>query len=131
MSELRYQKVWLGLGLGHVCLVVYLSVADLALPQVDFSVGDKVNHLLAYGFLMGWFGQIVKVGQGRWLLMVALCGLGVGMEVVQSALPHRWFDLLDAAANTAGIVVAAVALCCGADNILAWVEKKVISNFGR
>lgn len=128
MSELKYGKGWLCLGLLWVLLVVYLSVTDLAFPQAGFDAGDKLNHLIAYGFLMGWFGQLVRSQRGRMFLIVGLCGLGLAMEFVQSALPHRWFDLLDAVANTVGILVGAGALYFGADKILSWFETKVICN---
>lgn len=129
MSDLKYRRIWLCLGIGWVTLIVYLSVADLTLPQVPgFDFSDKLNHFLAYGFLMGWFGQLVKSWRSRWVFMAGLCVLGIAMEFVQGALPHRWFDVVDAAANTGGIVLAAVLLYAGADNILGWFEKTVILN---
>lgn len=125
MSELKHWKLWWGLGLVWVLLVVFLSVTDLGLPQVGFSASDKLNHLLAYGFLTGWFGQLIMSGQGRLVLIVGLCALGLAMEVVQSVLPHRWFDLVDAVANTVGIAAGAVALHFGADKILAKFEAVI------
>ena len=131
MSELKYRKLWLILGFGWVCLVVYLSVADLTLPQVGFDFSDKLNHLLAYGFLMGWFGQLVKSKPARLELMMGLCALGIAMELVQGVLPHRWFDVADAVANTTGILIAAALLYVGADRILAWFEHLVTTKVRR
>lgn len=126
MSDLVYPKLWWSAAVGFVVLVVYLSVADLSMPQVGFDFSDKLNHVLAYGFLMGWCGQLVQRWRPRLYLIVFLCCLGIAMEFVQGALPHRWFDWLDALANATGILIAAIALYFGADQILKWVEKKIL-----
>ncbi len=125
MSELKHAPVWWSIGIGLVLFVVYLSVVDLSLPQVSLRFSDKLNHLLAYGLLMGWFGQLVKKWSHRLIIFAMLAGLGMALEIVQGALPNRWFDWYDALANTLGILIATVALYFGADKLLGWFERLV------
>jgi len=51
MNKLRFEKLWLTLGLGFVALVFYLSLAP-DLPDTGVPHGMKIGHLLAYGWLM-------------------------------------------------------------------------------
>lgn len=123
---LKYRSVWLALGIGWVALVVYLSLADLHLPQTPVRWFDKVNHLLAYGFLMGWFGQLYLRWKSRLVLVFLLIGLGVAMELLQGQLPYRWFEIADAIANAVGVLLAWICLRLGGANILVWFERRFL-----
>ena len=86
-----------------VLAIVWLSLTPSP-PQVDFRESDKVGHLLAYGVLMFWFGQLyarktpVYYGAGFVLM-------GIGLEIAQNTLGYRTLDLADMAANTLGVLV--------------------------
>lgn len=127
MSEVAYPRLWLTVGAGWVALVVFLSVGTLNLPQLPSTFGDKINHALAYGFMMGWFGQLIRRGAGWWVIALALVTLGALMEALQSLLPYRWFELTDAAANAIGILAGLALLYAGADRILLSVERWAIA----
>jgi VanZ family protein len=131
MSDFKYPGVWWALGCGLLIFIVYVSVADLSLPQVDASFGDKVNHLLAYGLLTGWFGQLIKSSRHRLLAAFGFVALGMLMEVIQSTLPHRWFDMKDALANTLGVIIALVVLHFGGNTILQRFEKALSRSTGK
>ena len=120
----NYRLCWLVAGLGWVGLIVYLSLADLQIPQGVISWSDKLNHLLAYGFLMGWFGQLFLRRKSRVLVAVGLIAVGVVMEILQARLPYRWFEVADALANTGGVLLAYLVLYLGADKILGWLEQR-------
>lgn len=124
--SLKQARIWMCVGIGGLGLLFYLSFADLSVPQVSEAFGDKVNHLLAYGCLMGWFGQIFQSVKERLVVAFALICLGFIIELVQGQLVHRWFDLLDAAANTLGVALALVLLSFGAGRILFQLEQKII-----
>lgn len=126
MSELTYPKLWWILGSFWIALVAGLSLMNLSLPQVPGSFGDKVNHALAYGFLMGWFGQLAR--KSKWLpIAFALVMLGTLMEVLQGMLPYRWFDIYDGVANSVGVGMALLVLYFGGNRILisgeGWFES--------
>jgi len=122
MSSL--QRLWLTLGLGWVALVVYLSLANIHIPQGPVRWSDKLNHFLAYGFLMGWFGQLYFQRKTRFWLAISLIALGILMEVLQGQLPYRWFEVVDALANTGGVLLACLFIYFGADRFLTVLEQR-------
>ena len=103
--------------------MVYLSLARLQLPQVPSTIGDKINHLLAYGVLMGWFGQLLTNWRHRMFCALALILLGISMEFLQGMTSYRFFEWQDALANSLGVVFGLAALYFGADKILLWFES--------
>jgi len=109
-----------------VAVVVYLSLANIAIPQVPSSIGDKINHLIAYSALMGWFGQLLIEWRHRMLAAVALVLLGITMEYCQGLTAYRVFEWQDALANSMGVVLGFIALSLGADRILVWFESRYI-----
>lgn len=119
----KWPGVWIGGGIFWVGLVIYLSVAAVALPQLPSSIGDKINHAVAYGFLMLWFGQIFHSKLSRLYLAMAFISLGMAMEIAQGALPHRWFDLMDGLANTVGVVLGLILLAAGTDKLFCKLEQ--------
>lgn len=125
-SDLKYWNRWFFIGVGLVMLVICLSVTGFHLPQLPSTIGDKVNHLLAYGVLMGWFGQLFKQKRNRYFIATALVLLGVSMEFVQGTMSHRYFEWFDAGANTLGVLLAVVALVFGADGILRRFEELIL-----
>ena len=48
------------------------------------------------------------------------------MEVLQARLPYRWFEILDALANGAGVIAALVLLSFGAGKFLDWLENRLV-----
>ncbi len=120
------RKWWSLTGIGLIFFVVYLSLAEIYLPQVPSTIGDKINHLIAYAVLMGWFGQLFTSKRSRIILACALVLLGVAMEVGQSMTTYRFFDWLDAVANSIGVMLGVIALASGADKILPWVERRLL-----
>jgi len=121
----KYRFCWFVAGLGWVALVIYLSIADLHIPQGPVIWSDKLNHFLAYGFLIGWFGQLNQPGKARVQLAVGLIVLGVVLELLQGRLPYRWFDVFDAVANTGGVMFACLLLYFGADRIFSWLVHRI------
>jgi len=123
VSELTYPRFWWLFGGVWVVLILVLSLANLSLPQVSGTWGDKLNHAIAYGFLTGWFGQLSR-GIRAWLKIALLAVLfGALMEVLQGMLPHRWFDPYDALANSIGVTTAVLILLLGGDRVLVTVER--------
>jgi len=107
--RLRY-----ALAVGVAAVVLVASLANPPAtggPTVIFGVGtDKWLHLLAYAGLASAvaYARLDAEGlSGRALLGVFLlvAAYGFGVELVQSPLPARAFDLVDAAANALGAIL--------------------------
>ncbi len=65
---------------------------------------DKVQHALAYAFLIWWWMQALEgLHPGR--LVVALALFGIAIELLQALTPYRSFELADMVANGVGIGV--------------------------
>ncbi len=85
---------------------------------------DKLMHVLGYCGLMLWFMQIVPAR--RWpRLGLAMCMLGIGIEVLQGQTTYRSFSGLDIAANTIGILVSWVLARYGGAEFLDRIERRL------
>jgi VanZ family protein len=88
-----------------IFIVSYLSL----IPRVDlpytFSGADKIAHFLAYFWLslLPFFG----FNEFRHAVIAAawMIGLGIGLEFSQAWVPGREPSLLDAFANSSGVLL--------------------------
>lgn len=69
---------------------------------------DKLLHFLAYGGLAVIAGHIATTLTGYVYFLIALLIAGFVIEILQNFVPGRKFCKRDMAANTAGILVAAL-----------------------
>lgn len=83
--------------------IVWLSVTPNP-PHVDVAQGDKLGHLAAYGALMFWFAFLYRSPRAHIAYGVAFVALGVALEFVQGALGYRSYEVLDMAADGAGVL---------------------------
>lgn len=99
---MRFTKAWLAVGFGFVALVVYLSLTHNPPPAPD--VGFKINHVLAYAWLMFWFAQVVRVGRVRVGVAIAFVLMGVALEYLQGMTGYRTFAYTDMRDNAIGVL---------------------------
>jgi len=99
---------WLG--------AILTLVLSLMPPALDVSSGhsDKIVHLAGYALLMFWWAQLVT--RQRWKLAVAIVLFGVIIELLQGLTPDRLPDVLDALANSGGV-------------LLGWLTTRLLPNF--
>ncbi|MDX1812957.1 MAG: VanZ family protein [Gammaproteobacteria bacterium] len=105
ISELTYRLQWNIIGWLLVILIIYLSLTPNPPVIVTFPHVDKIEHLLAYGVLMAWFGQIVTSVIKQISLVIGLCLLGVSLEFLQGWTGYRDFEYTDMVADTAGVLL--------------------------
>lgn len=103
-KELKYTKLWLALGALLIAMIWYLSLTPDP-PDIGIDNGDKLGHFLAYGLLMGWFGQIYIQLKPRLWLVLAFILMGVLLEVLQGMTVTRTYSYADMVANTTGVVI--------------------------
>ncbi|MCA9810801.1 MAG: VanZ family protein [Candidatus Dadabacteria bacterium] len=91
-----------------IAYVVFVIAASL-IPEAGTSIvvyQDKIAHLTAY-FVMGVLAWTAVTTMKRKLyLLLSSVLIGVVLEFVQEFVPGRSMDIADAAANTAGVVLA-------------------------
>jgi hypothetical protein len=104
-SEFRLPLLWWALGWGLIGLVAYLSLVSMPPVNMEFDSSDKVGHLLAYGALMGWFGQLYVTLRRQAIMAAGFCAMGVMLEFLQGWGGSRMFDPADMLANTAGVAL--------------------------
>ena len=105
-----------------IAVVVILSLASVSQP-VDVPGMDKINHVVAYGALMFWWGM-VQPGR-RWTWAVVLVLLGIGLELAQAQTSYRTMDRWDAAANSVGVLAALALLFTPLRGSLAWLDRQL------
>jgi len=106
------QRLWRGLGWFGVVVTLLVSLMP---PALDVGGGhtDKLVHLAGYAVLMFWWAQLVT--RRRWKLAMAVVLFGLAIELLQGLTPDRQPDLLDALANSSGV-------------LLGWLAARLMPN---
>lgn len=116
----------MSLGFSLLVLIIYLSLTSNPINVVHIKYSDKLGHFVAYLTLMVWFGQLYIRRSQLASLAILFVGLGVGLEILQGLMGHRFFEIADMAANSIGVLVG----WWLSDNLLSGlllkVESKVI-----
>ena len=99
---------WLG-----TVLTLVISLLPPALDSNSSGHVDKIVHLTGYAVLTFWWAQLVIVQ--RWKLAITLVLFGVAIELLQGLTPARHPDLLDALANSGGV-------------LLGWLAARLLPN---
>ena len=99
------RPLWVGLSWLAVGIVLMLSLLPVTVPeQFEFWNADKLVHITMYASLMLSFSR--AYARQRWLtIAIALGGLGLGIECLQSLTPDRSASVLDEIANLTGISI--------------------------
>jgi len=126
MRPLRHLPVYLALGLTYITLVVYECLIPHPLDLVPpFPNADKAEHLVAFGLMMAWFGQLAVERRLRARLGLAFIALGGLIELLQGAMAlGRSMELADFAADVLGVWLGHAATQKGGGQLLAWWEQK-------
>jgi VanZ family protein len=103
MPAMDARRTWTLIGWIGVALVVYFSLKPHP-PELGIEQGDKIQHFAAYGGMMLWWVQLTASRIGRLRTAAWLIALGIGLEIAQSFTGYREASLLDACANTAGVL---------------------------
>jgi VanZ family protein len=96
------ERLWRAGGWFGVVATLVLSLMPATLEANDGHT-DKIIHLCGYATLMFWWAQLAA--DRRWKLAVAVVLFGATIELLQGLTPTRQPDVLDALANTAGVLL--------------------------
>ncbi len=106
IESLRYRNLWLGIGWLMVLTVLVLSLMPKPPQPMHFVGADKVEHVLAYFIMMGWFAQLYHATRERVLVATGLIALGIVIEILQPMLGPRYFEWWDMLADSIGVLLA-------------------------
>jgi VanZ family protein len=124
ITMVKLRRIWLALGGIWVATVVYLSLAPHPPEPMQFSNADKLEHALAYSFLMLWFCQVYQQRRSRIIVAGLLVALGIGLEYLQRLTTYRFFDYADMLANSAGVLLSLIFIKMGLGQIGIMLETK-------
>lgn len=124
----RFRRIWLALGWLWVAAILWLSLTPIPPQPLTFDYSDKLEHTLAYLFLMSWFA-VVYCGKRRIVSAVGLMTMGVLVEVLQGLSGYRYFEFADMIANSSGVLMAWLMMNSFGDSLIArWcVHEKVVA----
>lgn len=122
---LKYHRVWVTLAWLLISLVVYLSLAPNPPSPLTFENSDKYEHSFAYFTLSFWLCQIYPSARSRALVIIALVGLGVGLEYVQGWTGYRTFDVMDMLADSVGVLLGWLLVLTPLGRMLAYIENRI------
>jgi hypothetical protein len=126
MRPLRHLQLYLGLGLLYITMVILESLMAQPFQRLPAlpNVGE-LARLLAYGLMMGWFGQLAKDRRLRAGIALAVVALGGILELLRGVLAlGRGMEVGDFAAILLGVWMGHVATQQGGGELLAWLEQK-------
>jgi VanZ family protein len=101
--------------------IFYMSHQSEPVPEeYQFSGVDKAVHLLLYGGLTALVSAGIRTAPRAaspsrqfWVPLLFAIAYGITDEIHQFFIPLRSFDPADIAANSAGALLAQLALCFG------------------
>jgi hypothetical protein len=124
-GRLRYQRLWIAGGWGFVALVIYLSLTPDPLRVNPEDLDVKLDHMLAYAWMMFWFAQIVKRPRSRVGVGLALIAMGIALEYVQRWTGYRHFAYSDMRDDALGVTLGFLIGSTPLDRMLSVVESKI------
>lgn len=120
-------QLYLGLGGAYVGAIIYYSLIPVP-PKIapDWPYMDKWEHLVAYGLMMAWFGQLAIGRRQRANFALAFMALGGVIEILQGAMGlGRTMEFADFAADVLGVWLAHTATKDAGGRLLATLESKL------
>jgi hypothetical protein len=122
MRPLKHLRFYIALGLLYLAALLWLSLSPAPPQGPDLLYGDKWGHLLAFGLLMAWWGQLIGLPRWRWVMALGFIALGGAIEILQGLGGVRYAEWSDAAANAVGVVLGAWLTRGQGGNGLYWAE---------
>lgn len=102
--SLRWLRAYQAIGGAVIASILYLSLTFHPPKGPDVPMADKWEHLLAYGSLMFWWGQLA-LGRTRWSLALAFIAMGGCVEILQGLGGVRMAEWGDFFANGLGVAL--------------------------
>lgn len=128
LREFRRPALWLGIWYFGWLLCIALSLVPP--PRIDVSVpeGDKIGHFIAYALLSAWAVWLFASARHHRRAAIALCALGLAIEVAQGTLTrNRMMDGWDALADAIGVGVGWLLASGRASGLLQALDRALFA----
>lgn len=102
-QQMYFYNLWIVLGYIILGSIIFLSLTPDPPVVMVFPSIDKIEHLLAYMVLMGWFCQIYLSRKRQIFLAIMFCTMGIWLEFMQYWGGHRLFEYEDMLADSMGV----------------------------
>ncbi|MFA5242190.1 MAG: VanZ family protein [Sulfuricella sp.] len=126
-----YRTTWLAIGWVLIFLIAYTSLIPSPPAPMRFPHADKLEHLIAYIALMGWFCQIYSVRSQRLYLALACVAFGGIIELLQGWSGYRSADWLDLLADSLGVALGWTLNTTPLQFLLTRFDARLASNHDR
>ncbi|WP_343630233.1 VanZ family protein [Roseateles sp.] len=105
LHDPRWRAAWRLLFLMLIGVVSWLAFSPNPPPAADLG-WDKANHFAAFASLTVVALQSLRAGRRRvWIVLLAMLGYGILIEIVQAQIPGRDADVRDVAADMVGAFI--------------------------
>lgn len=126
-----YRKTWLAAGWLLIFLIGYLSLIPSPPAPLRFPHADKLEHLLSYALLMGWFCQLYSARWQRICLALACVAYGGIIELLQGWSGYRTADWMDLLADSLGVALGWLLGNTSLQFLLTHFDTRLASNHDR
>lgn len=112
LFQQNYRKKWQVVFWLNTILLLYLTLSTPSELGLDIAHVDKLFHFLGFGafsFFL-YLGYPGNGGVNNLKIILISVALGIAVELAQSVIPYRSFDLADLAADFIGSVLAVLVL---------------------
>jgi len=103
-------------------LIMFLAVRPLPAFVPGELYSDKAAHVLAFAFLMLWFGSLFP-RRWHWRLFAILLIYGVIMELLQTQVPNRYAEGADLLADFIGVLTGWLLAGTAIRRWPLWIER--------
>jgi apolipoprotein N-acyltransferase len=121
LRDLRRRRIWVGIGIASLVLLVFLSFA-MPPEGIRFVRSGSLWHFPAYLAVMFWFGALFAGRGTHHRVAVLLIVLQVALECVQEVTGMGGLELRDMAAGAAGVAAGWGLAGTRVGEVLVWVE---------
>lgn len=121
LRDLRLRRVWGGIGIASLVLLVFLSFA-MPPEGMRFVRSGSLWHFPAYFAVMFWFGALFAGRGAHWRVAVFLIVLQIVLECAQEVTGMGGFELKDMAVGAVGVGAAWGLVGTRVGEVLVWVE---------
>lgn len=123
-----YRTAWLAIGWLLIALIGYISLTPSPPAPLHFPYADKLEHLLAYALLMGWFCQLYSARWQRICLALACIAYGGIIELLQGWSGYRLAEWADLLADSLGVALGWLLNRTSWQNLLTRFDARLASH---